>query len=105
MIWGGKEIEYGYRFGRKDVWVGSKSQAESAIKRMNKNAKGGDRAKLIQRTVPKKHKAKLKQADKCSGGKCKGPYTCRKHAKSISGSEFELYDRQGRNKNTKRWDE
>lgn len=99
------ETEYGVRFGRKDTWgYSSRKEAENACKRMNKGVKGGGtQAKVIQRT--KQLTVRGKEKDKCSGGKCKGPYTCRRHAKRISGSEYELYDHKGRNKNTLRWDE
>jgi len=109
MFGGGKETEWGYRTGGREVWRGSKAQAEADVKRINKRKPGT--AKLIQRQVPKAAKTKVgskiqdKRDGRCTGGKCKGPYTCRKHMKQISGSEFELYDQAGRNKNTTRWDE
>lgn len=105
-LFGKSETEWGVRFGSKDTWgFSSRSEAEKAAKRMNKAVKaGGTRGKIIQRTK-KLTAIKGREKDKCSGGKCKGPYTCRKHAKKISGSDYELYDKQGRNKNTKRWDE
>jgi hypothetical protein len=106
MGWGRSETEWGIRFGSKDTWgFGSKREAENACRRMNKGVKaGGTKAKVIQRTK-KLTAIRGREKDKCSGGKCKGPYTCRKHAKKISGSEYELYDARGRNKNTVRWDE
>jgi hypothetical protein len=105
-LFGKSETEWGIRFGGKEKWgYGSKREAETACKRMNKNVKaGGTQAKVIQRTK-KLTAVRGREKDKCSGGKCKGPYTCRKHAKKISGPDYNLYDERGRNKNTKRWDE
>lgn len=102
---GGKsKTQWGVRFRNTEKWFASKSDAEAAIRRMKKSAKSGAEPKLIQRTT-KLTAIRGNEKDKCSGGKCKGPYTCRKHAKKISGSEYNLYDERGRNKNNVRWDE
>jgi hypothetical protein len=105
-LFGKTETEWGVRFGGKDKWgYASKKDAENACKRMNKNVgSSGTKAKVIQRTK-RLTAIRGREKDKCSGGKCKGPYTCRKHAKRISGSDYELYDSKGRNKNNVRWDE
>lgn len=101
-MFGRKKTEWGYRFGGKDVWVDSKGDAESAIRRMNKAVKkGGTRAKLIQRTV-KVTAIKGREKDSCSGGKCKRNGTvCRKHAAKLmkGNSEYSLKNIH------KRWDE
>lgn len=81
-MFGRKKIkQYGYRVGRNSTWCSSKSDAQKAIKRMNKTAKSsGTQAKLIQRTTTVKQ---AKAENKCSGGKCheeRGVY-CRKHAR------------------------
>lgn len=85
-LFGGKsETEWGYRFKNRDVWVGSKSEAESAIKRMKKAVKaGGTPPKLIQRT--KKLTAIKKRAkNSCSGGKCdKRGSVCKKHFQGMT---------------------
>lgn len=99
MMFGGKNVEWGYRISGKETWIGTKAAAEAHIKRMRKNSKSGG-------TVPKLIQRKTKTRDGCSGGKCRGNYQCTKHSKgSVKGSDFELYDKNGRNKNTKRWDE
>lgn len=105
-MFGRTSTEWGIRFGGKDTWgYDSKSKAEAACRRMNKNLKaGGTPGKVIQRTT-KLTAIRGNPKDKCSGGKCKNGYTCRAHSRKISGPEFELYDAKGRNKNTKRWDE
>jgi hypothetical protein len=113
-MFGKYETEYGIRMGttNKPVWYGSKSERDGKLKAFNKNAKGGKESKAIQRQVKitsnskvvNKVKNVVKKND-CKGGTCKRNNYCTKHAKAISGSEYELYDAQGRNKNTKRWDE
>lgn len=81
-LFGGKtETEYGVRFGGKDTWnYNSKTDAEKAVKRMNKSVKkGGTQAKLIQRT---KQLTAIKGRPKntCRGGKCnKRGNVCKKH--------------------------
>lgn len=102
-MFGKSETEYGVRFGNKDTWgYGSKSEAEKAIKRMNKAVKaGGPQAKLIQRTK-KLTAIRGREKDKCSGGKCRRNGTvCRKHAAKLmaGNSEYSLKDIH------KRWDE
>lgn len=74
------EIEYGYRFKNKDKWCASKSEAEQAITRMNRNLKrGGTPAKLIQRTV------KGNTKNTCRGGKCtKRGQVCKKHFRELT---------------------
>lgn len=105
MAWGfGKtETEYGIRIGSKDTWYSSKSDRDSKLRRMVKTVKkGGTLPKAIQRT--KKLSFKGNDKDKCSGGKCKRNGFCRKHAKAEGAKYDSLYDKDGRNKNTIRWD-
>lgn len=88
---GKSETEYGIRFGGKDTWgYSSKSEAERAIKRMNKNLKrGGTPAKLIQRTK-KLTAIKKNPKDKCVGGKCtRRGNICKKHFRAKTGDKME----------------
>lgn len=126
MTWGRKtKTEWGYRFGNKDVWVGSKSEAESAIKRMKKSVKkGATPPKLIQRQVPagrapaktrlgQKLKDKVPELPKntCRGGKCnKRGNICKKHFQDLSansrGRNGKLQSNEWSLDNIhKRWDE
>lgn len=117
-MFGKTEIEYGIRMGTSNTpdwrYGTDKRKRDAALKRFNKNAKAGKECKGIQRSVkvqPKNRvvaaaKNKITRNDPCKGGKCKRNGFCVKHAKSqVSGSDYELYDARGRNKNTKRWDE
>lgn len=106
MGWFGKsDTEWGYRFKNKEVWVGSKSEAESAVKRMNKNLKGNaSPAKLIQRTRPLTA-IRGRDKDKCSGGKCKRNGFCLKHGKKFGRDNQGNILPNGRNRNNVRWDE
>lgn len=96
------ETEYGVRFGNKDTWYSSKSEAEAAIRRMNKNTKKGQPvAKLIQRTV-KKTVIRGRPKDKCSGGKCKRGNVCKKHFREMSSGRGNDWSLDGIHA---RWDE
>jgi hypothetical protein len=76
--------------------------------------KGTVEPKIVKRQVKvetksrvvAKVKGKVTRNDPCKDGKCRGNKLCIGHAKSqVGGSDYELYDAAGRNKNTKRWDE
>jgi hypothetical protein len=104
-FFGKTETEWGYRFNSRDVWVGSKSEAEKAIKRMNKSVKkGGTPAKLIQRSK-KVTAIRGREKDKCEGGKCKRNGFCRKHARKFGRDAQGNILENGKNRNNARWDE
>lgn len=96
--------EYGIRFHNGEKWYKDKSERDSTLRRVKRSAKKGQEPKAIQRTK-KLTLIKKNVKDKCKGGSCKRNGFCTKHAKNISGSEWSLIDKQGRNKNNVRWDE
>lgn len=93
-MFGSKVTQWGYRIGKTEKWCESKSEAQTAVKRMSRNLKrGGTAPKLVQRQVPAKAKKAAKAENKCSGGTCKRNGYCRKHARETArGSEYRLPD-------------